>query len=265
MNNFIMANFMTITMAQIVDAIIPAAGYNKRLESLKITRILPKSMIPIVGKPVLEYIVDFLVSNGINNIYIIVGNKKDTIMNYFGNGEEYGINIHYLIQENPNGIAMALALAKDLIESSFLCVLGDTFLPKQKITKMFETSEHKNAVVVQGVSEELNVDRIKQSCNVILGEHNLILDIIEKPQNPKSNVRGSGIYIFKKDIFDYILETEINSSSGQKEISDTIRLLSVQNKAFYGLLDFRDVNINVADDVLLATQLALKEKLMKHD
>ena len=218
-------------------------------------------MIPIIGKPVLEYIIEFLVENEIKNIYIIVGNKKETIMNYFGNGDEFGVHIHYLFQENANGIAMALTLAKEFIEGNFLCVLGDTFIQKQKITRMLETCKEKNAIVVQAVVEELNEDRIRQSCNVVLGEGNKILDILEKPQSPISSIRGSGIYIFRSDIFNYIRETKRNSATGQIEISDTIKLLSRQGKAFYGLLDLRDVNINVTDDILLATQLALKEKV----
>ena len=249
-------------MVQIIDAVIPAAGLNKRLENLRITKLLPKSMIPIIGKPVIEYIIDFLVENGIKNIYIIVGNKKESIISYFENGDEFEVKIHYLFQENANGIANALTLAKEFIGESFLCVLGDTFIPKQSIKAIFEMSQLKSAIVVQAVVQEFNVDRIKQSCNVVLGEGNKILDIIEKPRKPNSNIRGSGIYIFKKEIFNYIKETPINDVTGQVEISDTIKLLSRQGKAFYGMLETLDVNINVLDDLLLATKMALKDNGM---
>lgn len=252
-------------MVQIVDAVIPAAGFNKRLENLRITRLLPKSMIPIIGKPVIEYIVDFLVENGIENIYIIVGNKKESIISYFGNGDEFGVKIRYLFQENANGIAMALTLAKEVIGESFLCVLGDTFIPKQRITTIFETSQERNAVVVQAVVQEFNKNRIQQSCNVVLGNGNKILDIIEKPLVPTSSIRGSGIYIFKREIFNYITETPKSDVTGQVEISDTIKLLSRQGKAFYVMLEALDVNINVIDDLLLATQMALKDRGLQYD
>ena len=120
-------------MIQIKDAVIPAAGNNKRLESLKLTRILPKPMIPIISKPILEYVISFLAYNEVQNIYLVVNNKKESIINYFGNGSDFGVNIRYITQENLNGIAGAINLVKDHISDNFLCVLGDTFIIKQKI------------------------------------------------------------------------------------------------------------------------------------
>jgi dTDP-glucose pyrophosphorylase len=244
---------------QIRDAIIPAAGNNKRLEGLRLTRLLPKSMIPIVGKPVLEYIVRFLVNNGIRNVYIIVNNKKESIMSYFGDGTDFGISIDYIVQENPNGIATAIDLAKDFVKGNFICILGDTFVVKQNISNMIETSYDKKAVAVQALTAESDVWRIKQSCNVVIDDMNRIIDIIEKPQNVQNNIRGSGIYVFNQEIFDYISRTVKTSTRGEVEITDTIKLVAQSGRAYGEWLRPGDININVINDIVLATQMALQE------
>lgn len=214
-------------------------------------------MIPIIGKPILEHIIDFLTFNKINNIYIVVNNKMDTIVNYFGDGQEFGATIQYIVQEKLNGIAMAINLSKELIEDDFLCILGDTFIRKQNIGQMVKKFYEKDAVVVQALSKESDPTRIIQSCNVITDNEDRILDIIEKPKEPLNRIRGAGLYIFKRDLFDYLTQTKKSSLRNEVEISDTIRYIAELKKAYGYWLEYSDVNINEEIDIKKATLMAL--------
>lgn len=247
-------------MSHIKNAIIPAAGNNKRLETLKLTRILPKTMIPIIGKPILEYIIGFLAYNNVQNIYIIVNNKKETIINYFGNGSDFGVNIKYIVQEHVNGIAMAINLTKDLMSGDFICILGDTFIRKQRIDNMIKKFYDENAVVVQALSLEQDESKIRQSCNVVVSNDDRIVNIVEKPKQTQTNIRGSGIYVFNQEIFDFISKTKKTSVRNEVEITDTIRLIAESNKAYGSWLQFNDININVEKDIELATIIALEHE-----
>lgn len=245
-------------MHLIKDAVILSAGNNKRLQNLRLTKLLPKSMIPILGKPVLEYILNFLVSNGVENVYIVVNNKKDTIIDYFENGTDFGIHISYIVQETLNGIAMGLNLVKDYLHSRFICILGDTFVIEQDISHMIELSNNKDAIVVEAIANESDKEKIRQACSVVIDNNNKILNIVEKPQNPQNNIRGSGIYVFTTDIFNYISKTQKNPITGELDITDTIKLVADLGKAYGEWLFPNDVNINVPNDIIFATKLALK-------
>ena len=117
-------------------AVIPAAGKNSRLLDLPLTKILPKTMLPILNKPILHYIIDQLKSEGIKQIFIIVNNKKEIIRDYFGDGEEYGVKISYIYQKKLTGIADAIKLSNQYINKPFFTILGDTFISESPFKKM---------------------------------------------------------------------------------------------------------------------------------
>ncbi len=99
-------------MKRIKVGVIPAAGYGRRLISLPLTRVLPKCLLPILNKPILEYVIENMKKMGVEDVYMIVGFKKDLIQEYFEDGSDFGINIKYILQSNPLGIAHAIGLTK---------------------------------------------------------------------------------------------------------------------------------------------------------
>ncbi len=86
-----------------MKAIILAGGYGTRLRPL--TNNLPKPMVPIIDKPILEYIVEHLIGHGIKDIIITLGYKPESIVSHFGDGEKWGANIEYVLEEAPLGTA----------------------------------------------------------------------------------------------------------------------------------------------------------------
>lgn len=109
-----------------MQAVIMAGGKGTRLAT--VTKNIPKPMVPIEGKPLLEYQIENLKENGVKSIILIVGHLGEVIRDYFGNGSAFGVNISYFVEETPLGTAGALAKIKDRLEDSFFLVFGDLFI-----------------------------------------------------------------------------------------------------------------------------------------
>ena len=106
------------------QAIILAAGEGQRLRPFTVTK--PKGMISIADKPILQYVIEALAQKGIRKIIIVVGYRREQIFDYFGSGEQFGVDIKYLIQERQLGTAHALTGAKDFVEDEISLAVDDS-------------------------------------------------------------------------------------------------------------------------------------------
>src|SRR3989339_50999 len=104
------------------QAIILAAGEGQRLRPFTVAR--PKAMLSIADRPVLQFIVESLAGNGIRNIILVVGYRKEQVYDYLGSGEAYGVDITYVTQETQLGTAHALAQVREMVEDEFLVLSG---------------------------------------------------------------------------------------------------------------------------------------------
>jgi len=246
-------------MKKINVGVIPAAGRGTRINDLPLTRLLPKTMLPILNKPIMEYNILKMVDMGIKTIYIIVSHKKEMIIEYFGSGKDFGVNIEYIKRdEPPQGIACSIGLTEEFINEPFIVILGDDFTVAESLNNLFKTFWDKKAIVVEGVVIENNKHIITQTNYIILKDDDEIHEIIEKPTIVKSNLRGCGIYICDPSIYDYIKKTPISFVRSEKEITDTIRLIADEERAYGALIDGSNININSIADLLSATRLILK-------
>jgi len=242
-------------MKRIKVGCIPAAGKGKRINCLPLTKVLPKPMLPIGNKPILEYVVLNMKAMGVKTIFIIIGHKKDVIMDYFEDGSEFGVDIQYIYQREPKGIAHAINLTRDYITDNFITILGDDFTISNSLINLVHLFFEKNATVVEGVVEEKNLEVIKDTCCVKLDENERIIEIIEKPKNPISNLRGIGIYLFSPEIFEFIDKTKPSKIRNELEITNTIRLVSKIGKAYGGLIDGININVNKVEDLMRAWKM----------
>lgn len=110
-----------------MQAVIMAGGKGTRLSSITGDKI-PKPMVTIDEKPILEYQIKCLKESGITEIIIIVGHLHETIQQYFGKGEKWGVSIRYIIEAAPMGTAGALFYLKTLVDKAFILLFGDIFL-----------------------------------------------------------------------------------------------------------------------------------------
>src|SRR3990170_3123027 len=148
-------------MKKIKVGVIPAAGKGRRLNDLPLTKVLPKPLLPILNKPILEYVIENMKKMGVEEVYIVVGFKKEIIQEYFGHGEDIGVKINYVEQPNPQGIAQAIGLTHDCVDEPFVVILGDDLTIAESLDNLVKDFWVKRAKVVEGVILEKNVERLK--------------------------------------------------------------------------------------------------------
>jgi len=175
------------------QAVILAAGEGQRLRPFTVTK--PKTMLSIAGKPILQYVVESLAQNGIRNIVIVVGYRREQVFDYMGDGEQFGVDIVYITQEKQLGTAHALTQVKDVVEDEFLVLPGDNLIDANTIAQ-FVTMKP-NAMLVKKVE---NTARY----GVVTIEGNVVRDIVEKPAEAKSDIVNTGIYAFTREVFNFV-------------------------------------------------------------
>jgi len=175
------------------QAVILAAGEGQRLRPFTVTK--PKVMLSIAGKPILQYVVESLALNGIRNIVLVVGYRREQVFNYMGSGGRFGVDITYITQERQLGTAHALAQAKAVAESEFLVLPGDNLIEAGAIAQFVAVKPE--AMLVKRVDNPARY-------GVVTIENGMVKDIVEKPEEAKSNVVNTGIYAFTTEIFSFI-------------------------------------------------------------
>jgi len=244
-------------MQKIRTAVIPAAGRNSRMQNIPLSKILPKPMMPILNKPILHYIVEMLIKNEVYNLYFIVNNKKELIEGYFGDGKEYGVSIKYIYQEELHGIGHAVSLTEQFITEPFLVILGDTFIPELALEPIINIFFERKALAVEAIVRETNHEALTRSCNVEIGPGNKIEKLIEKPTNPSTEIRGTGIYLFDPKIFEFIKIQKESNIRNEIEITDTLNSIAKLGRCYGVELKIPDININTVDELIRATEYML--------
>jgi UDP-N-acetylglucosamine diphosphorylase/glucosamine-1-phosphate N-acetyltransferase len=175
------------------QAVILAAGEGQRLRPFTVTR--PKVMLSIAGKPILQYVIESLAQNGIRNIVIVVGYKREQIFDYIGAGERFGVNIIYITQERQLGTANALAQAKNIVEDEFLVLPGDNLIEADTIAQFVDIKP--NALLIKEVDNPTRY-------GVVTTDGAVVTNIMEKPKEAEGNIINTAIYAFNRVIFDFI-------------------------------------------------------------
>ncbi|WP_174591079.1 bifunctional sugar-1-phosphate nucleotidylyltransferase/acetyltransferase [Methanocella conradii] len=197
-----------------MKAVILAAGEGRRLRPLTVTR--PKVMIPVGGRPILEYVVSALKESGIIDIIMVVGYKREKIMDYFGDGNKWGVKITYVEQPQQLGTAHALRQASHMINDRFLVINGDNIIDASAIKEVIRVSDGDVAMLT------VTVDRA-QEYGVVKTQNQMVKAILEKPKGEEiSKVVNAGVYNFSPIIFRYLESIEI-SERGEYEITDALR------------------------------------------
>ena len=212
-----------------LKAIILSAGEGSRMRPLTLTK--PKTMLPVAGKPIIQYNIESLKNNGITDILLIVRYKEEIVRNYFGDGSDFGVNISYKTQKDFLGTANAISYAKDFIDDSIIVLNGDIILDEEIIQEMIEKYDGLTPDTLMLLTEVED----PSAFGVVEIEDGNIKSIVEKPKREEapSNLVNAGIYIFNEDIFDKIEKTEI-SQRGEYEITDSVSMQIQDNKAVVG-------------------------------
>jgi NDP-sugar pyrophosphorylase family protein len=205
-----------------MKAVLLAAGKGKRMGAL--TERLPKPMVEVHGKPVLEHILTGLRDHTpIRDFFIITGHCAEVIESYFGDGSKFGVRCSYGRQEIPDGTGKAPEIAKAWAGSDpFLLSYGDILIQPQGYAALLAAFEgHDGALSVKGGQE------LAKGGAVVFDENFLLSDLIEKaePGTVSTPWYNAGIYVFDPRLFDYTAVLQ-KSARGEYELTDAIRAMA---------------------------------------
>ncbi len=203
-----------------MKGLILSGGKGTRLRPLTYTSA--KQLIPVANKPILFYGIEFMRDAGIKEIGIIVGDTRAEIMERVGDGSIWGVNIEYIYQPEPLGLAHAVLTAeKYLGEDDFTMYLGDNLLRDGIQSVVREYNEKKPDCMILLTQ----VKNPSQFGVAELNEDGTVKKLVEKPSEPKSDLALVGVYLFNKKIFDAARKIK-PSFRGELEITDAIQQLS---------------------------------------
>ncbi len=209
-----------------VECMIMAGGRGKRLSPL--TDLVPKPMLPLNDKPIIEHNIDRLIEFGINKIYISVKYLGQQIENYFGDGSSKGINIEYIREEIELGTAGSLSMLKN-IKTDHILVLNSDLFTNINVEEIYLNLINNNADMAIA-SKDFNVD-IPYA--VFDNNDNVINSFTEKPS--LRYYSSAGIYLLKKEFLDQIPENTFYNITDlmDKLIDNGQKLIHVPIRGFW--------------------------------
>ena len=237
-----------------MKGLILAGGSGRRLRP--ITHKTAKQLVPIANKPILHYVIEDLVGVGITDLGIVVGDTAKEIEKSVGNGSQWNADITYIHQEEPLGLAHAVLISEPFLgQEKFIMYLGDN---------MFEDSLH--AVVEDFEKSSINarlllakVDNPQAFGVAEVDEQGAIKGLVEKPENPKSDLALVGVYLFDSTIHRAVKAIE-PSDRGELEITDAIQwMIDKENSIEHKTLEGWWIDTGKKDPLLLCNELILEK------
>jgi glucose-1-phosphate thymidylyltransferase len=234
-----------------MKGVILAGGTGSRLFPL--TRVTNKHLLPIYDKPMVFYPIQALVNAGITDILLVTGGQNaGEFLRLLGNGKPFGLkHINYTYQEGEGGIADALRLAEHFVDRQPVCViLGDNVI-ETNIVAAREEFERSGCVGGHIILKEVPDP---QRFGVPVFDGDRIVQIEEKPREPRSAYAVIGIYMYDATVFDHI-RTLRPSARGEFEITDVNNLYLANGKLSYSLLDGWWTDAGTFESLLRANNL----------
>ncbi|MDD5503545.1 MAG: sugar phosphate nucleotidyltransferase [Candidatus Thermoplasmatota archaeon] len=215
-----------------MKAVILAAGEGQRMRPL--TASMPKSMIPIAGKPLMEYVISACVECGIRDFVAVVGYGRQKIQSHFEDGSKWGVRIQYVFEEKQLGTGHALKQAKKLLENEkeFLVLHGDGLFYPEAIRSL--TSAKAPAMLVKSTDKDLS------KYGVVSMEGGRVTKIAEKPEMPESTMVNAGAYHLTQGIFK---EMDKHPGKDNNRLTDLLRFEVEDGAEVRGILvsdDWKD-------------------------
>lgn len=232
-----------------IKGIIMSGGMGTRLRPL--TCHLPKPMVPIFNKPVMEYAIDLLKKHGIRDIGVTLYYLPSMIMDYFGEGENFGVNMKYYIEDKPLGTGGSVKNADELLDSTFVVISGDGFT-NIDLTKAYEFHKERGSKATLILKRE----PIPLEYGVVItDEKGKIIRFLEKPSWGEvfSDTINTGIYILEPEVLDYYQIGEnfdFSKDLFPKFLKDNIPMYGYISEDYWCDIGDLDTYVRVHEDIL---------------
>jgi len=193
----------------------------------ELTADLPKPMIEVRGKPVLQHIVEGLRDAGIQRFLVIVGYRADAVQNFFGDGLRYKIDIQYTTQVAQDGTGRVVDLARNFVgDSAFVLAYGDILVAPENYKRIVDLADDVEALISLTRGED-----VSKGGAAFLNDKFELVDLREKskPGEATSPWYNAGLYAFRTSIFNFTAELK-PSPRGEYELTDAIRELAQSGK-----------------------------------
>ncbi len=233
-----------------MKGVILAGGLGSRLRPC--TLVTNKHLLPVYDKPMVYYPIQTMLDAGIDEILMVTGGEHaGDFLKLLGNGKSIGVrDLHYTYQDGEGGIADALKLAEDFADGGkIVVILGDNIIEMniKKAVADFFTQPTGAKVLLKEVPDP-------QRFGVARMESGKIVEIIEKPKDPPSNLAVTGIYMYDRDVFDFARDLK-PSSRGELEITDVNNAYLKRGDLSYETLDGWWTDAGTFESLYRATKL----------
>jgi dTDP-glucose pyrophosphorylase len=229
--------------------VILAAGKGTRIAPF--SDRYPKPVLPILGKPLIQHQVECLRELGVRRVLIVIGHLGYEIVRALGDGTALGVRIEYVDQGPTLGIAHALGKLEQQVDRPFMLFLGDIFFIHRDLKRMPELLGKDDVHGVLAVKEEPDIKAIRRNFVVVQDEDGWVTRVIEKPQHPRTRIKGCGLYLFDPVFFDAVRRTPRTALRDEYEITDAIQIFiddGYRVKAAHVVED--DLNLSYPPDLL---------------
>ncbi|MGI6212960.1 MAG: nucleotidyltransferase family protein [Christensenellales bacterium] len=181
-----------------MKAIIMAGGKGTRLKPL--TDDIPKPLVRIIDRPVMEHIIELLKKHNITQIGVTLGHMSDAIMDYFGSGERLGVELKYFVEETPLGTAGGVKAASDFTDGDFLIMSGDCYtnMDLSRAIQFHKAKQSPFTIIATPHNNPVGLGVLEADFN------NTLSAFVEKPEQARPSLINTGTYIMSRRILDMI-------------------------------------------------------------